>query len=140
MIGGGPGNTQPDPASGAANIYTVLEAGARLAKETSPVALPKVRARWRYAGDLIGWLGDHLPSQYNVTNDSLQVGGTLHDGYRDEWLEFPLLHEYAHHILKYVADPPDAVGRHRYDTAYPDNPALPWSEGFAQLLCRARPG
>ena len=134
VIGGGPGNTQPDPASGAANIYSVLDAGARLAKEASPVPLPKVRVRWRYAGDLTGWLGDLTPSQYDSSTDEIQVGGTLHQGRRDEWAAFPLLHEYAHHVHKYVANPPDAFGSHGFDTTHPGSPALPWSEGFANFF------
>jgi hypothetical protein len=135
LIGAGPGNTLPDPASGAANIYTVLDQGARVAGAASPVALPKVKARWRYAAELTGWLGDRVPSQYDyATGDTLYVGGTLHQGLRDEWTSFALVHEYGHHVLANIANPPNAYGSHSFEKTYRDNPALPWSEGFANAF------
>ena len=141
LIGAGAGNTLADPASGAANIYTVIDRGARVAEATSPVALPKVQARWRYMSDLVGWLGDETPSYYDDSGtNAIYVGGTFAKGLRDEWTAFPLLHEYGHHVLKYVANPAGAIGDHGFDTVHQSNPALPWSEGFSNAFAAIAQG
>src|SRR5512132_1237712 len=97
VIGGGTGSTVTDPASGAANIFSTLQKGARVGSQ-APVPIPKVNARWRYASDLTSWLGDRTPSQYDGTNQ-IYIGGQQAGAFRDEYERYPLLHEYAHHIL-----------------------------------------
>jgi hypothetical protein len=145
---GSVGNTPPTMAQGAANIYGTLDEGARVAAAASPVSIPKVRARWRY-GLGGNWLGDRAGSAYDSSNNTIHVGGRLApptgdisggtpDGIasaRDEYEKLPLLHEYGHHVLEQVAAPPaSAGGDHDFSSVHPDNPGLPWSEGFAHAF------
>jgi hypothetical protein len=146
-IGGSVGNVPPDMLQGAANIYGTLDEAARIARPRSPVAIPKIRARWRY-GLGGNWLGDRQGSAYDATNNTIYVGGRLSptDGdvsgspepaasARDEYEHFPLMHEYAHHVLEAVAAAPgSAGGDHEWSGVYPDNPGLAWSEGFANAF------
>jgi hypothetical protein len=133
VIGGGTGSTVTDPASGAANIFSTLQKGARVGSQ-APVPIPKVNARWRYASDLTSWLGDRTPSQYDGTNQ-IYIGGQQAGAFRDEYERYPLLHEYAHHILDTAANPgPNSDGSHSFELVFPNRPALPWSEGFADAF------
>jgi hypothetical protein len=150
---GSVGNAPPQYTEGAANIYGTLEQGARVAVDASPVGIPKITARWRY-GLGGNWLGDRAGSAYDSNTKTIFIGGRLFptDGdisgtpeavasARDEYEQFPLLHEYGHHVLENVATPPeDAAGNHDFGSIHPDNPGLPWSEGFAHAYAAITTG
>jgi hypothetical protein len=141
------GSAPPQYTEGAANIYGVLEEGATVAAAASPVAIPKIRARWRY-GLGGNWLGDRAGSAYDPNTNSIFVGGRQSPptgdisgtpesvaSARDEYEKLPLLHEYGHHVLETVAaDPDSAAGNHSFSSVHSDNPGLPWSEGFANAF------
>lgn len=138
LIGGGTGDTTPDPAEGAANVFAVLQQGARVGAKAVPAVLPSIHARWRYKSDLTGWLGD-IPqppgTQYDSSSNSIVVAGRQDGGGRDEYERTVLLHEYGHHVLQTAAAPPDsASGDHGFASVHPENPGLPWSEGFAHAF------
>ncbi|MGH2819512.1 MAG: hypothetical protein ACRDJ5_02530, partial [Actinomycetota bacterium] len=137
LIGNGPGNTQPDPASGAASIFTRLDLAAQFAARVSPVELDEVRARWRYMADLTGWLGDQDGSQYEHPGNEIIVGGLSSGEKRDEWESFPLLHEYGHHVHYSVGKPPGTGGSHHFHSVHQYQPAVAWSEGFAHAFASA---
>jgi hypothetical protein len=119
--------------AGAASIFALLNEGASLARAVSPVRVKHVRALWRYGADLQTWLGDSASSRYG--DAAIHVGGNRDGSQRDEFEAFPLLHEYGHHLLEAVADPGvDAVGEHDFSSVHPKNPALAWSEGFANAF------
>jgi hypothetical protein len=131
-----------DGPAGASNIFAVLDDGAIAAGAASPVPIPKVTARWNYAADLTSWLADQGNSEYDDSSSprydagskTIMVGGGSNGEARDEWEAFPLLHEYAHHVLATVADPGPTGGTHGFRSTHPTNPTLPWSEGFANAF------
>jgi hypothetical protein len=127
--------------AGAANIWMMLNGAATFAADAAaPKRIPKVRAGWRYSANLTKWLGDHTPSQYDSARKWIHIGGRGGGQFRDEWTRFPVLHEYAHHVLDTIADPgPAATGEHSFRSAHPDAPALPWSEGFANAFAALAP-
>ena len=147
---GSVGNAPPQYTDGAANIYGTLEEGARVSDQVSPVVVPKVQARWRYglAGD---WLGDRDITAFDDSKNAIFVGGKLFANGnepgspnavasgRDEYQEFPLLHEYGHDVQTRVW-PLDGAGAHGFQTVHPDSPGLAFSEGFADAYAAIASG
>jgi hypothetical protein len=151
-----------EAATGAANIYSQLAHGAKVVDGATPqgVTIPKITARWRWTSDFTTWLGDDNPSRYVDGADQIIIGGHhTPPTQRDEYEQYVVLHEYAHHVIKYVADPgPTSTGpthgAHNTHTVHPpfplangttdspgnDLPALPWSEGFADSIVAAVTG
>jgi hypothetical protein len=130
-----------DGPAGAASIFAILDKGAHVAAAASPVVLPKLTARWRFGKrlDRASWLGDRPPPSAYDPNGSNQIyiSGALTGAqpHRDEFEANVLLHEYAHHVMKYVADPGPTGGEmHTLTSVYPNDPALPWSEGFSDAF------
>jgi hypothetical protein len=120
--------------AGAANIWTVLEEGAIAAEEASPVHLEKVWARWRDNADLDPAGDDFGEGTAYDGPQALYINGA--GARRDQWEPFVLLHEYGHHVLASVASPGPSGGAegHTFSGVYPNQPALPWSEGFADAF------
>jgi hypothetical protein len=128
-----------DGPAGAASIFAILDKGAHVAAAASPVVLPKVTARWRFGKrlDRASWLGDRPPpTAYDDNANQIYISGALTGAkpHRDEFEASVLLHEYAHHMMKYVADPGSTGGTHTLTSVYPNDPALPWSEGFSDAF------
>jgi hypothetical protein len=160
VAAGKPGDPGAEAMAGAANIYNWLARGADIAQRSSPgVTLPEVTARWRYASDFTTWLGDTNATLYQDGADAIVIGGKQSlspPSLRNEYERYSILHEYAHHVIKYVADPGNTEGgptkgHHNSHTVHPpfpiagatasspgnDLPALPWSEGFADAIAAA---
>jgi hypothetical protein len=143
--GGDPGT---EAMTGAANIYSQLAHAALGVDNAVPagVTLPKITALWRWASDFTTWLGDSNSTRYVDGADQLFIGGiNSPPASRAEYERYAILHEYAHHVIKYVADPGNTSGGptngvHSGHSVHPppnDLPALPWSEGFADAIAAA---
>jgi hypothetical protein len=121
--------------AGAANIWMVVSAGAAVAERASPVPISPVHVAWRYNADFSNHSEEgHLgTSAYDYATNTLYVDGTK--SRQDQWEPFVLLHEYGHHVLLSVANPgKSASGTHNWHLSYPTQPAMPWSEGFANAF------
>jgi hypothetical protein len=128
-----------DGPAGAANIWSVLNLGARVGRAASPVHLPKIWARWRFKSDLKTWIGDSPPNthtHWDPNDETIYVAGHRH-GNRDDWEPFILLHEYGHALLQFVADPSSPGGEHTITGVYKSEPALPYEEGFGDAYAAA---
>jgi hypothetical protein len=122
------------PPSAVSNIFMTLNQFARAADEMSPLPPPQVTARARWTPDLRGWLGDGGTSTSN-TEPLIRVGGKADGSEQDAWERFALGHEYGHQVLRALTGPRvNAFDIHDGYATYPDNPELPYSEGFANFF------
>ncbi len=134
--------------SGAANIWNVINAGADFAAEAWDTPLPPIPVLWRFDQEYSRIVGSAVGTSHHDSTDPkkmlIRVDG---DGKnrRDEWEPWPLLHEYAHHVLLSIASPsgkPGSRGQywtnpgesHGPKSVHADRPALPFLEGFADAF------
>src|SRR4051812_36260975 len=119
-----------DQSGGAANIWSLLHGGADVAAKALPpgVRLRRVTAIFKDEYDAAAD-DDISSSAYDPASEEILVGSR---GRADQWEPWVLLHEYGHHVHRLVAPiGPEQQGEHSADGVYPDQPALPFAEGFA---------
>jgi hypothetical protein len=119
--------------AGAASVWTWLDRGAAVAAKALPtgVRLQRVDAIFKN-GYEPGGLDDIESSAYDHGNREILVGSR---GRADQFEPWVLLHEYGHHLRYHFGDlGPSSRGPHDHNAAYPDQPALPFSEGFSHAF------
>jgi hypothetical protein len=126
-------------AAGAANIWSVLSDGIRAASAASPRPLQPVRALWRYRADLRTWIPGPGISRFDPgtsrSHPTIHVGGPDEISNRDEYEPGILLHELGHYVHSVIGNAgPGSGGKHDLTSVHRDNPALAWSEGFADAF------
>jgi hypothetical protein len=128
-----------DSDDGHVNTLIELQRAARFASRTAPRRLPRLTANV-VDGPVASRPGTAFdePARIVVGKGSSGFGGT---GDTDaQWEPAVLLHEYGHFVLHHVARDGSPGGDHDWSVAYPENPNLAWSEGFASAFAAlARP-
>lgn len=122
--------------AGAASAWAILSRGAKVGQAAAPagIDLGKVIARYDSGRGPTAGLPDLPGSEtaYDADKSEILIDSRTR---ADEFEPWVLNHEYGHHVLEKVANPgPDAAGAHDFERSYPDQPALPWSEGFAHAF------
>jgi hypothetical protein len=122
-----------DQSGGTGSIWSALDRGRTVALKALPpgVKLRLVTAIFKNEFDP-GGEDDVASSAYDPATEEILVGSR---GRPDQFEPWVLLHEYGHHVHDHLGEiGPEAQGEHNADDVYPDQPALPFSEGFAHAF------
>jgi hypothetical protein len=123
-----------------------MQLATRLGDAASPLKMPKARVAWEY--DLRLKRRQHpLPATFSDPNDNLiyvsgepgefrkRANDRNRTVVRHEWEMAAIAHEYGHLLVSHNAWPGNSKGqKHVFTGAYPDDPILPYDEGFANAF------
>ena len=118
----------------ASNTFVTVADAAKVGHEVAGRDLPQVLVLGRF-DKKFETIRRNPDMFYWDPEKAIYVAGPANSDAGDEWEPTPLAHEYGHHVLAEVAQPgPEAGGKHDPTLTYPQQPALPWSEGFANAF------